>query len=155
MRNFILVLMLTLFSTVSFSQLKGFGFISESSTRIVSKSINLTDGKDKGTTQMYNMFVFSLNDNVLFHTISDGYDFNSQFYQITDVKHNLMGERHFYLITCLSGLSGSEYTYYIEIEGEYAKFNQIHDADVRKKKTLFTGSQYDVKHLFAVKPFHQ
>lgn len=78
--------------------------------------------KIKLDTEQTNIYTFSFSDKYLVHHIVRETGTICQFYKITDI--NDLGSNS-YLITVVSGTSGSEYFYYLTVVGDDISFYQI------------------------------
>ena len=111
------------FVAVSFGVSAQNGYCFSTSTRGSFENVKATKfDKIKVDTEQTNIYTFSFTDKYLIHHIVRESGTVCQFYKITDVNDL---DNNSYLITVVSGTSGSEYFYYLTVSDDDIIFYQI------------------------------
>ena len=117
------IIALLTFVAVSFGISAQNGYCFTASTRGSFENVKATKfDKIKLDTEQTNIYTFSFTDKYLVHHIVRESGTICQFYKITDVNEL---DNNSFLITVVSGTSGSEYYYYLTVIDEEISFYQI------------------------------
>ena len=164
MKN-IYILLTFFFSTCLLGQnQKGFTIISGSNT-VVEDSDNfaLTTGEQKDTQKQGGIFCFSFSDSIFVHTTRAykkkkvDLKMRSQVYKITNILSLTNKDGiDLYLITVKSGLTGKQYDYYIEYQGEQIVLSQIYKMSGDKEKGYkYSGISYTQLNFALMQPYNK
>lgn len=124
----ILLTLLTLITVSSFSQVKGYSFMTglsapfyESDQNGFEKGIedyNVSDIDSGKIFEQTNIMTFSLTDSLFIHTVQLPYQTMTQVYKIIEVYSESVGTSKDYYITVKSGISQMEYDYKFRVSDE-------------------------------------